>query len=57
MCYIFIYVDHERDLNLYKIMISAGKYPVLGVFGPSLSVKMFICRFHGNEYKIGPNED
>ena len=32
MCYIFIYVDHKWGLNLYKVMISAGKYPILGDF-------------------------
>ena len=24
LCYIFIYVDHKLDLNLYKAMVSAG---------------------------------
>ena len=32
MCHIFIYVDHKLDLNLYKIIVSAGKYPILGDF-------------------------
>ena len=32
MCYIFIYVDHKLDLNLYKVIVSAGKYPILGDF-------------------------
>ena len=29
----FIYVDHKWDLNLFEIMISAGKYPILVKFG------------------------
>ena len=32
MCYIFIYVDHKLDLNLYEVIVSAGKYPILGDF-------------------------
>ena len=32
MRYIFIYVDHKLDLNLYKVMVSVGKYPILGDF-------------------------
>ena len=32
MCYIFIYVDHKLDLNLYKVTVSAGKYSFLGDF-------------------------
>ena len=32
MCYIFIYVDHKLDLNLYKVTVSAEKYPILGDF-------------------------
>ena len=30
MSYISIYVDHKLDLNLYKVTVSAGKYPILG---------------------------
>ena len=55
MCYIFIYVDHKLDLNLYKVTVSAEKYPILGDFD-TLFAKIFICRFHGNGYEIGPNE-
>ena len=29
MCYIFIYVDHKLDPNLYKVIVLAGKYPIL----------------------------
>ena len=32
MYYIFIYVDHKLDLNLYKVIVSARKYPILGDF-------------------------
>ena len=30
--YIHIYVDNKLDLNLYKVIVSAGKYPILGDF-------------------------
>ena len=32
MCYIFIYMDHKLDLNLYKVMVSVGKYLILSNF-------------------------
>ena len=32
MCYIYIYMYHKLDLNLYKGIVSAGKYPILGDF-------------------------
>ena len=32
MCYIFINRDQKLDLNLYKVIVSAGKYPVLSDF-------------------------
>ena len=32
MCYIFINRDHKLDLNLYKVIVSAGKYTILGDF-------------------------
>ena len=25
-------MDHKLDLNLYKVLVSAGKYPILGDF-------------------------
>ena len=25
-------MDHKLDLNLYKVTVSAGKYPILGDF-------------------------
>ena len=39
MCYTFIYVDHKLDLNLYKVTVSAGKYPILGDFLTHFSPK------------------
>ena len=39
MCYIFVYVDHKWDMNLYKDMVSAGKYPVLDDFEKHLLPK------------------
>ena len=39
MCYIFIYVDHKLDLNLYKVIVSSGKYPSLGDFWTHFSPK------------------
>ena len=32
MCCIFIYVDHKLDLNLYKVKVTAEKYPIIGDF-------------------------
>ena len=32
MCYILINRDHRLDLNLFKVLVSAGKYPILGDF-------------------------
>ena len=55
MCYIYIYVDHELDLNLFKVMVSVGKYLILGDYF-TFFAKIFNYRFHGNGYKIGPNE-
>ena len=52
MCYIFIYVDHKLDLNLYKVI-----YPILGDFWTHFLPKYsFAVSMVHNEYEIEPNE-
>ena len=41
MLYISINRDHKLDLNLYKVIVSAGKYPILGDFRTHFFAKIF----------------